>query len=338
MQAQVATRREQAAREAEASEAAAGANTVFEQEHQRAEEQRAFEAQVIAELHNPDNPLTQESRRRDEAREAASQAEQERIDTEYRQRREEADRETLLEQRMNEAEQDRDRQAELQQEEASRESARQEQQRREEAQREREAERRRQEEEERRATAERERAAREADERRQAEVQRYEQEQRRAATARMVADNASGGYSLANGLPPVNAASRGPGSGTQTLSVNHIGGCSATGATVRYSLGGGLGEPIVGGGVSWTGPAGCDLPFGTNAWVKVSWNGSYGWVSLGATPGSANGGFGYNSPGSPNWGELLCGFEGGRTTSCMDADSARRLWTNGTVTEVRIGW
>lgn len=159
------------------SEIAAASNSNFQVERERYEEERAFEQRVIAELNNPDNPLTQEARRRDEAREAASKAEAERIQTEDRQRREEADREALLSQRTAEAEQNRQESAAQGEREAAQEAERAQQQRREAERRERAAEQAREADEQRQneERQRREQAQREAD------AHRQEQERQRAA-------------------------------------------------------------------------------------------------------------------------------------------------------------
>ncbi len=156
------------------SEVATAASGIMAEDERRAEEQRAFEARVIAELHNPNNPLTQAAQQRDAKRAAATAAEQKRIDTEYTMRREAADREALFEKQMAQAQSDRSRQ---QQEDSAAQAARQEQQRRATAQREREV-----------AQAQAEKAAREEAERqrrelaaREAEKRRQEQERQRQA-------------------------------------------------------------------------------------------------------------------------------------------------------------
>jgi len=321
------------------TEVAQATNQVFAQEHQKAEEQRQFEREVIAAMNDPNNPLTQQARREEAERNERNAREKAEMEQRHKEAeaREAADREALMNQRVQERQADQTAETERRAEEQ-----RQEQQRRQaeaQRQREREAERVRAEEEARRQEAERQRQAQQEAQRREQEERRQAEERRRAERDRMMrTGNASGGISLTSGLPQVNPSSRGPGSGTVTVPMDHIGACRATGATVRYSLGGALGDAIVGGGLAWSGEEGCSVPASTNAWIKVQWNGTYGWVSLGASAGSANGGPGYNSPGSPPWSQLLCAFEGARRTHCMDADSARKLWTNGTVTEVRIGW
>lgn len=159
------------------SEIAAAGQEMARAEMQRLEEQRAHEAAVIAELHNPDNPLTQEARRRDAEREERNEAELARLATERREQDEEADRDALMRERTAAAEQDRDRQEQQQEDDAAANAARQEQQRRESAQREREAEQARAE-QERRQEEERQRRD-EAN--RQADARRQEQERQRAA-------------------------------------------------------------------------------------------------------------------------------------------------------------
>lgn len=159
------------------SDIAAAGQQMAQAEIQRLEEQRAREAAIIAELNNPNNPLAVEARRRDEARKARDEAEQARIETELNERREEDDRQALLEKRMAEAEETRERQAELRDQQEARDAARQEQQRREEAQREREAQRAR---EEQARLQEEERQRREQADR-EAEARRQEQERQRAA-------------------------------------------------------------------------------------------------------------------------------------------------------------
>lgn len=159
------------------SEVAAATNQNFQAEYQRFEEQRAHEAAVIAAMNDPNNPLTQEARRRDEARETRAQAETARIETESRERREEADREALMQERAAAARQDEaDGQARQEQAEAD-QQRREQQARRAAEQREREAQQTREEQERRdeEARQRREQAEREADARRQ------EQERQRAA-------------------------------------------------------------------------------------------------------------------------------------------------------------
>ncbi len=91
------------------SEYTEAAQSVYQEQHAQAEEQRAFEAQVIAELHNPDNPLTQQAAARDAKREADHRAELARIEAEHRQATEDAAADALFQQRLaaqNRADQD----------------------------------------------------------------------------------------------------------------------------------------------------------------------------------------------------------------------------------------
>lgn len=168
------------------SEMAAAANTVFQEEYQRYEAERAFEQQVIAELHNPDNPLTQQFAAEEEARRQQAEANRLEAETLEREAREEADRYALERERMAERE-TYEAQAELdRQREEDAQRARQLRDEEEARQREYEAEERAREEEARRQEAERLRLAREEEQRREAEARRLEQERIEAERHRLV--------------------------------------------------------------------------------------------------------------------------------------------------------
>lgn len=168
------------------SEVAAATNQNLQTEYQRFEEQREFERQVIANMNDPNNPLTQQQRRDEAARQERATTERTDMERRHREEREAQEREAL------ELERGRERDAAEQQardDQARSDQARAEQERREaEAarQRERDAERRRQEEEERRQAAERERQAREEAQRREQEQRRLEAERREAERNRVV--------------------------------------------------------------------------------------------------------------------------------------------------------
>lgn len=320
------------------AEVTAGANRNFQIEQQRYEAQQAAErelhARTMAAMNDPNNPLTQQQRRAEATRQERAETARADLERRHREERETEEREALMAQRTAETEAGRSREtaererAEAERREAETRRLETERRRREAEAAEREAERQRQE--------EARRAEQEARARAEAE-RRAEEERRRQLRQSRMARNTSGGVS-AVGLPPDSRGGGGPGRGEMSISVDHIGGCAATGASVRYSLNSIMGEPTVAGSFSWQGEEGCSVPSSTDAWVKVQYGTSYGWVNLDPAAPEANRGYGYNSPGSPNWGQLLCGFEGGRRTSCLDADSAKRLWAHGQVTEVRIGW
>lgn len=320
------------------SEITTATNQNFETERARYEAQQAQERELhertMAAMNDPNNPLTRQQRQAEATR--VERAETERADMErrHREEREAEEREALEAQRTVENEADRTRQteererADAERREAEARRLETERRQREAEAAEREAERQRQEEARRAEQEARERA--EAD-------RRAEEERRRQLRQSRMARNASGGFSTV-GLPADARGGGGPGRGEMSVSLDHIAGCAATGATVRYSLSSIMGEPTVAGSFSWQGEDGCSLPASTDAWVKVQSGTAYGWAPLDPAPPEANRGFGYNSTGSPNWGGLLCGFEGGSRAGCMDADSAKRLWAHGQVTEVRIGW
>lgn len=205
---------------------------------------------------------------------------------------------------------------------------------------------------ERREAAER-RAAEEraAEQRRQEEARRAEAEARarreaeaRAAEQRVQAErqsrmarNASGGFSNV-GLPPIEQGATPPGAGQLSMAVTHIGGCQASNVNVSYNLGMLVGEPTVSGSWGWSGEDGCTAPHTTEVWLRLQHGAAYGYVRLDGTVPPPNRGGGYNSTGSPNWGRLVCGFNGGSSAGCMDAESARRLWAHGQVVGFAIGW
>lgn len=163
------------------SEITAAANQNLQTEYQRFEAQREFDRQVIANMNDPNNPLTQQQRRDETARQERAATERADMEQRHREEREAEEREALMAQREAERETAQS-QAREEQERADQERANQ-QRREAEAvrQREQDAERRRQEEEERRQVAERERQAREEEQRREAEARRQEQERQRAA-------------------------------------------------------------------------------------------------------------------------------------------------------------
>lgn len=182
-----------------------------------------------------------------------------------------------------------------------------------------------------RAEQERQLAAR-AEQQRQQEAQREQFERQRR-----MSNNGSGSFST-TGLGPVPPGSPGPGSGSQTVNVTHIGGCTASSVTARFNLGVLMGEPTISGSWSWQGEAGCSAPASTRVWLRLQHGTAYGYVAIDPAVPKPGGGFGYNSTGSPDWSQLACGFNGARPGSCMSKDNARSLWANGRVTDVVVAW
>lgn len=172
------------------SEIAAATNSNFEVERQRYEEQRAFEQRVIAELHNPDNPLTQQARAEEEERKTKYEADMAALAREQREMeaRHALEREQLQqENNRSAANQQAEQRAQDERREQEQRQAAEQRRREEEAEtRRRQEEERLQQEEERRQAAERERQAREEQQRREAEARRLEQERIAAERNRLV--------------------------------------------------------------------------------------------------------------------------------------------------------
>lgn len=182
-----------------------------------------------------------------------------------------------------------------------------------------------------RAEQERQVAAR-AEQQRQQEAQREQFER-----LRRMSNNSSGGFST-TGLGPAPQGSPGPGSGSQTVSVTHIGGCTANSITARFNLGVLMGDATVSGSWSWQGEAGCTAPSSTRVWLRLQHGSAYGFVAIDPAVPKPGGSFGYNSTGSPDWNQLVCGFNGAQSGGCMSKDNARSLWAQGRVTDVVVAW
>ncbi len=130
----------------------------------------------------------------------------------------------------------------------------------------------------------------------------------------------------------------GPGAGTLTKNNMRIGRCNADSITVKWNLSSLMGEPTVSGSYQWTSSNNCELPTSTTIWLQVVNGTMKGYVPLSPVTPKANGGFGYNTTGSPNWREALCGFSGSKAVNCYDELSAKHLWKVGEVNDFMLGW
>ena len=88
---------------------------------------------------------------------------------------------------------------------------------------------------------------------------------------------------------------------------------------------------------TWDGDRTCTPSHTTVVWMKVEGLGGHAWVRDSPVIPAA-GGPGFNSPGSPNWDELLCSWENTRKVECFDEASAKRLWVDGEVTDFELAW
>lgn len=130
----------------------------------------------------------------------------------------------------------------------------------------------------------------------------------------------------------------GPGVGTLTKNNVRIGRCTADSITVKWNLSSLMGEPTISGSYQWTSSSNCELPSSTTIWLQVVNGTMKGYVPLSPVTPKANGGFGYNTTGSPNWREALCGFSGSKAVNCYDERSAKHLWKVGEVNDFMLGW
>lgn len=100
-----------------------------------------------------------------------------------------------------------------------------------------------------------------------------------------------------------------------------------------------MGEPTVNGSFRWDGEK-CELPASTVAWLKLEQtNGSgSGWGNIAPVVPEANGDYGYNTTGSPDWEQAVCGFSGAEAIDCVGSKEARTLWTTAAVTDSEVVW
>ena len=130
----------------------------------------------------------------------------------------------------------------------------------------------------------------------------------------------------------------GPGEGQMTkrnIAVSQDG-CIADSVTVRWDLDSLLGEPTVNGTYMYSGN--CKPGPRFVIWLQVEHAGGRGWVRLAPATPNGPGSWGFNVAGSPDWDEVLCGYDGTRKTSCHDPSSAKDMWKNGRVTDFHGPW
>lgn len=135
------------------------------------------------------------------------------------------------------------------------------------------------------------------------------------------------------------ALAEGPGEGSLSKSNVQIGDCTASNIDVKWNLDSLMGEPTVNGSYRWDGEA-CELPASTAIWLKLEQtNGpGQGWVNIAPVAPEANGDYGYNTTGSPDWAQAVCAFEGTEATSCVGRKEAKTLWKSATVTDFVVVW
>lgn len=135
------------------------------------------------------------------------------------------------------------------------------------------------------------------------------------------------------------AFAEGPGEGSMSKSDVQIGDCTASNVDVKWNLDSLMGEATVNGSFRWDGEE-CELPASTAIWLKLEQtNGpGTGWVNIAPVVPEANGDYGYNTTGSPDWEEAVCAFEGTATTSCVTRKEAKTMWKTAAVTDFVVVW
>lgn len=129
----------------------------------------------------------------------------------------------------------------------------------------------------------------------------------------------------------------GPGKGDMMHTDMWIGDCYGS-VVVRWDLDSLLGEPLVKGSWKYFG-ADCKPSHSTIVWLKVEAPGiGHSYVRLAPVVPNKASEWGFNTPGSPNWDEVLCGYRGTRTLQCLEPNDAKRVWRNGSVTDFEVVW
>jgi hypothetical protein len=114
-------------------------------------------------------------------------------------------------------------------------------------------------------------------------------------------------------------------------------GCEVDNITATWNLRTLMGEPVIGGNFKWEAPWGGDescMSYNDFIIIQVRSNEQrdwWGWISIspGSTP-RAGEGYPYNVSGSPQWNQLICGFDrDGNRENCMTSDDAKYFWQQG---------
>ena len=137
------------------------------------------------------------------------------------------------------------------------------------------------------------------------------------------------------------AYAAGPGKGTiekRSLTIKGSNGesCSADSVTIRWNLDSLFGEPVVNGSWKWTGSGNCEAHYSTCVFLKIQSGNTYGFIKIAPAVPKANKGYGFNTAGSPDWDEVICGYNGTKKENCLSEKDAKDLWLNGRITDFDI--
>ncbi|ALL14910.1 PPC domain-containing protein [Caulobacter henricii] len=128
-----------------------------------------------------------------------------------------------------------------------------------------------------------------------------------------------------------------PGEGRLSRPGVAIGRCQASSASVNYSMDSFMGGGKVAAALAWQGDANCQPPGDATIWLRVQDGTAYGYARVdGVLPRA--GAVGSDMARIHDWDEMFCSFNGNSPGQCMDAASAKQLWTNGRVTGFEVTW
>ena len=116
--------------------------------------------------------------------------------------------------------------------------------------------------------------------------------------------------------------------------INHFG-CQISSVTAKWAMSTLMGEPVINGVFKWE-TDGADvscLRYDDFIVLKCQSNidpALSAWVSIAPTVPNAGAGYGYNTPGSPNWDNVFCDYdEFDNKTTCFSTTDAKTFWKNG---------
>jgi len=119
-----------------------------------------------------------------------------------------------------------------------------------------------------------------------------------------------------------------------------LNGCRVSSMTIKYKVNHFMGEPTVNGTYKWEAGSGTEkdcLPYSTTIWLKIERPaGGYGYVRMSPTVPNAGTGFGYNTTGSPNWDDFICGFDGSQKKQCFPESKAKTLYKEGYINDFTV--
>ena len=129
----------------------------------------------------------------------------------------------------------------------------------------------------------------------------------------------------------------GPSKGEMTKNDVFVGNnCIVDSLTVKWNLDSLLGEAVVAGSYKYEGN--CEPASDFMVWLKVEGSGGWGFVRIAPVVPEKPNVWGFNTPGSPEWKEAICGYKGNKREKCVPVASAKQTWKTGKVTDFHVPW